>query len=166
MIIRQVEHSDEQSLIRLLESIDGESTFMLYEKNEREFSPEQTEVMISSFAESANSTFLIAEENSLLTGFIMAYGGKANRNKHTASLVIAVLQQHARKGIGTKLMRTIENWAHEVGVTRLELTTMVHNEAALALYKKTGYEVEGLKRNSFMIDGKSVDEYYLAKLLN
>ncbi len=46
MIIREVEHSDGQSLMELLESIDGESTFMLYEKNERALSPEQSEAMI------------------------------------------------------------------------------------------------------------------------
>lgn len=166
MNIRQVEQTDQQLFALLLETIDAESEFMLFEKNERKVSQEQAEKMISTFQNSINSTLLIAEIAQKLVGYIMASGGKVTKNKHTAYLVLGVLQDYSGKGIGTKLMKATEEWAKQVGVTRLELTTMVHNEAALALYKKMGFEVEGLKRRSFVIDDKSVDEYYLAKLLN
>jgi Acetyltransferases, including N-acetylases of ribosomal proteins len=48
-------------------------------------------------------------------------------------------------------------------LTRLELTVMVHNERAIALYKKMGFEIEGTKKRSMRIDGQYVDEYYMAK---
>jgi RimJ/RimL family protein N-acetyltransferase len=40
---------------------------------------------------------------------------------------------------------------------------MVHNERAIALYKKMGFEIEGTKKRSMRIDGQYVDEYYMAK---
>jgi RimJ/RimL family protein N-acetyltransferase len=43
---------------------------------------------------------------------------------------------------------------------------MVHNEAALALYKKMGFEIEGRKKHSLLINGTYVDEYCMAKLLS
>ncbi|MFD0770009.1 hypothetical protein ACFQZ1_14560 [Bacillus sp. CGMCC 1.60114] len=45
------------------------------------------------------------------------------------------------------------------------MTVMVHNEAGIALYKKSGFEIEGIKRHSLMIRGEFVNEYYMAKLI-
>ena len=41
---------------------------------------------------------------------------------------------------------------------------MCHNAAALRLYQKNGFEIEGRARRSLMVDGAPVDEYYMAKL--
>ncbi|WP_416149819.1 N-acetyltransferase family protein [Salipaludibacillus sp. HK11] len=166
MRIRQVDKSDTDQFKEMVELIDGESAFMLYQKGERNMTTNQFESMITSFVSQPNSTILVVEENRKLLGYVMAVGGKVARKKHTASIVLGVVQHHIGRGVGTYLMQSIEKWANENGVTRLELTTMVHNELALALYKKMGFEVEGLRRQSFIIDGTGVDEYYLAKLLN
>jgi RimJ/RimL family protein N-acetyltransferase len=42
----------------------------------------------------------------------------------------------------------------------------VYNEAALALYRKMGFEIEGKKRHSLLINNTYVDEYWMAKLLS
>jgi RimJ/RimL family protein N-acetyltransferase len=33
------------------------------------------------------------------------------------------------------------------------------------LYEKSGFVVEGIKKNAMFVDGEYVDEYYMAKLL-
>jgi RimJ/RimL family protein N-acetyltransferase len=43
---------------------------------------------------------------------------------------------------------------------------MIHNEAAIALYKKIDFEIEGRKQHSLVINGSYVDEYCMAKLLS
>lgn len=48
---------------------------------------------------------------------------------------------------------------------RLELTVVTENRAAVALYKKDGFLIEGVKKHSLMIDGKAFDEYYMVKIL-
>jgi RimJ/RimL family protein N-acetyltransferase len=42
---------------------------------------------------------------------------------------------------------------------------MAHNERAIRLYKKMGFEIEGTKKHSLLISGSYVDEYYMAKLI-
>ncbi|NMB90388.1 MAG: GNAT family N-acetyltransferase, partial [Chloroflexi bacterium] len=51
------------------------------------------------------------------------------------------------------------------GIHRLELTVMTHNQRALALYRKMGFEIEGTLRHNMRVDGVYVDEYSLAQLL-
>jgi RimJ/RimL family protein N-acetyltransferase len=42
---------------------------------------------------------------------------------------------------------------------------MTDNRATVALYEKAGFVVEGTRRDSMLLDGSYVDEYYGAKLL-
>lgn len=42
---------------------------------------------------------------------------------------------------------------------------MIHNEGAIRLYKNRGFKIEGLKEKSLLVDGRYVDEYYMAKIL-
>jgi RimJ/RimL family protein N-acetyltransferase len=82
-----------------------------------------------------------------------------------ATLIVGVLHAYQGQGIGSRLFQGLESWAGEAGIQRLELTVMVHNEAAYALYDKMGFSVEGRRRRSLWVDGEFVDEYSMAKLL-
>ncbi len=74
---------------------------------------------------------------------------------------------HPISGRGSEphFFKQLDKWANEKGVTRLELTVMCINDAARHLYEKNGFVVEGTKKNSMVVDGTYVDEYYMAKLL-
>jgi len=63
--------------------------------------------------------------------------------RHVATLEMFVAAQHRGRGIGTALMVEAMAWARRHGVERVELTVYPHNEAALALYRRFGFEQEG-----------------------
>jgi ribosomal protein S18 acetylase RimI-like enzyme len=42
---------------------------------------------------------------------------------------------------------------------------MVHNQRGVGLYKKMGFVIEGIKKDSLRVDGVHVDEYAMAKLI-
>ncbi|OAO80482.1 hypothetical protein A0O32_1432 [Anoxybacillus flavithermus] len=42
---------------------------------------------------------------------------------------------------------------------------MTQNQAGIALYKKMGFEIEGIKKHSLLVNGRFMDEYYMAKIL-
>ena len=50
-------------------------------------------------------------------------------------------------------------------MTRLELTVFCENTPAVRLYRKMGFEIEGIRRNSMKLDGVYKDEYAMAKML-
>lgn len=87
------------------------------------------------------------------------------RMRHVGTIGMAVRDDWQGKGIGTALMRAAldlaDNW---LGLTRVELTVFTDNAAAIALYEKFGFEVEGTHRRHAFRDGEYVDAYSMARL--
>jgi RimJ/RimL family protein N-acetyltransferase len=165
MLIREVMSSDAESFIRLTKQVEDNSEFMLWEPGERNIKPEQQRKMIENMSKSENSTIIVAESDNELVGYLVVFGGGAKRNMYSAYIVIGILEEYRGKGVGTKLFEALENWASDNNIHRLELTVVTQNEAGVSLYKKMGFEIEGIKRHSLFIDGNFVDEYYMSKLI-
>jgi ribosomal protein S18 acetylase RimI-like enzyme len=47
------------------------------------------------------------------------------------------------RGAGSALMRAAIGWARDQGLHKLSLEVFAHNEAAIALYRKSGFVAEG-----------------------
>ncbi len=47
------------------------------------------------------------------------------------------------RGVGSALMASVVDWARERGLHKLTLSVFPHNDAAMALYRKYGFVVEG-----------------------
>jgi ribosomal protein S18 acetylase RimI-like enzyme len=79
---------------------------------------------------------------------------------------LMVLAPYRRRGIGAALLAAAEEWARAAAVTKLELHVFPHNEPAIALYEKHGYEREGHRRAHYRRpDGTLVDAILMAKFL-
>jgi putative acetyltransferase len=89
----------------------------------------------------------------------------SGRRAHAAGLVIGVHDDHQGKGIGTALMGEIvdaaDNW---LGLKRLELTVYTDNAPAIRLYKKFGFEPEGIRRAFAFKAGNYVDALSMARV--
>lgn len=166
MIIRTILISDAEQFLNLCKKLDTETQFMMLEPGERTTTLVEQQAQIERLLMLENQTIFVAEYNGQLVGYLAALGGEFQRNRHSVYIIIGILQAFTGQGIGTQLFRTLEEWAQLQRIHRLELTVMVHNEAGLALYKKQGFEIEGTKRDSLLVNGKYVDEYYMAKLLD
>ncbi len=164
--LRKLVPEDAGELLSLQHRLDLESSFMLLEPEERQTGLQQVEEMIEGFVEAETSILIGAEADGRLAGFMSVRGGSVNRNRHTAYIVIGILQQFQGMGIGSGLFRELDTWALGNGIIRLELSVMTHNQRALALYTKNGFEIEGTKRKALKVDGQWVDEYYMSKILD
>ena len=92
-------------------------------------------------------------------------GGSFRRSRATAYLVMGVVAQASGKGVGAALLTRARDWAAGHGLHRLELTVMAHNHRAADLYKRMGFSVEGRRAECLLVDGRFVDELYMAALL-
>ncbi len=164
--IRAITEMDAAALLDLQMALDRETQLMMLEPQERQTTVEEQMLRILELEATGNSTTLVAEDAGALVGYVTAYGGSYRRVRHRAAIAIGIRQTCAGQGLGTRLFQALEDWARQTGIHRLELTVMTHNSAALALYRKMGFMVEGTRRHSMRVDGAYVDEYYMAKLLD
>jgi len=91
--------------------------------------------------------------------------GPAARRRHVMGLGISVARQAQRQGVGGELMAALCDYADRwAGVLRIELTVYTDNHAAIHLYRKFGFEVEGTMRCYALRDGVFVDALAMARL--
>lgn len=164
-MIREATINDAKELAELINYVENNSEFLLYEPGERKLTEKKQRQMIESFATQSNATIFLAEKQDNLVGYVLLIGGKSKRTRHAAYLVIGIHPDYRGQRIGTELFAHLEKWANGNAIHRLELTVVCENAAGVALYKKYGFEVEGIKRDSLFIGGTYYDEYYMAKLL-
>jgi ribosomal protein S18 acetylase RimI-like enzyme len=75
-------------------------------------------------------------------------------NAHCGTLGMGLLPKYRGQGIGRKLMQRALDTALAFGFTRIELTVRETNVNAIALYKKLGFETEGLHLKAVRIEGR------------
>jgi len=162
---RAARAGDAADLLELKKALDQETHFMLLEPGERTEGPGDVAADLDQAARQDNSVVLVAESAGRLVGYAEARGGRFRRNQATAHLVIGVLAGAQGKGAGTGLLRELKRWAPAQQIHRLELTVMAHNQRAIDLYRRMGFTIEGLRRECLALDGRLVDELYMALLL-
>lgn len=163
MVFRSLKPKEAEAFWNMMNSLDYETEFMMYEPGERTKNLSRIESLIEDSLHGGDF-LLVAEENQELAGYISAQRGGLKRIQHTANVVTGVRQKYRRRGIGTKFFEELDEWARENQVTRMELTVLCPNIIALRLYEKNGFVIEGIKRNSMLLHGELVDEYYMGKI--
>lgn len=79
------------------------------------------------------------------------------RLKHKVEFGIAVLKEYWGYQIGSHLLEASINWGAENDITKMTLSVIELNEKAIKLYKRFGFEIEGvLKKDKRLTNG----EYY------
>jgi ribosomal protein S18 acetylase RimI-like enzyme len=72
---------------------------------------------------------------------------------HSGVLGMGLLPQFRRQGIGKRLIAQSLAAARATGLQRVELMVRENNTGAIALYRKVGFEIEGVQRNAILLDG-------------
>ncbi len=100
-------------------------------------------------------TIIVAEENGQIVGFTMIdqpYGGVS------FCRWLAVLSQHQKQGIGTKLITAWENLAKSQGCHKIELASQ---PLAKKFYEKVGLSLEGERKLSYF----GIDQFIFGKVI-
>lgn len=87
------------------------------------------------------------------------------RRIHTATFGMSVRDAWQGRGVGSALLAALldlaDNWWQ---VRRVHLEVFADNEAAVALYRKFGFEVEGTLRGDAFRDGQYADTLVMARI--
>jgi ribosomal protein S18 acetylase RimI-like enzyme len=81
---------------------------------------------------------------------------------HCGTLGMGVRKDFRRLGIGTRLLEHTIVEAKEIGLERIELEVYASNTAAISLYEKAGFVVEGVKKKGRKLAGEYDDLVQMA----
>jgi putative acetyltransferase len=123
------------------------------------------ELVVSNFATkiremSDAGTYLVAERDDVIVGHaFLDFVSTVSRLRHVRYLNMVVHTGHTGQGIGTLLLRALQNIAPRAGVERIELRVRPKNIAAVNLYKKCGFSEECISiRRIKLEDGSYLDD--------
>lgn len=119
---------------------------------------------IAEFA--ADDYLLVAEvDGEVVANLGLHSAGRSPRRRHVGQVGMAVRDDWQQRGVGSALMTAALDVADRwLNYRRLELTVYTDNAAALALYRKFGFAIEGTHRDFAFRDGRYVDAYAMARL--
>ena len=87
-------------------------------------------------------TLVAEDEGGPIVGMLSAFA----HHSGVAELGMSVDAERRGQGIGTALLRACIDWARAEGLHKLALEVFPHNEPAIELYRKAGFEEEGRLR--------------------
>ena len=117
--------------------------------------------------ESENSTVLVAEVDGKIVGVLSCKGGEKKGTRHATTLGISIHKDWRNQGVGRALMERAIAWAKQTGVIRrIQLEVTAANTSAIHLYEKVGFQKEGLRRRGMFKNGRFLDTWTMALLLD
>ncbi|HOJ17548.1 MAG: GNAT family N-acetyltransferase [Ignavibacteriales bacterium] len=165
IVIRQISENDAREYLELATLLDNESVYRAYEPGERNNSPATIRSYIAELLNKKNNMIFLAFYDTTLCGYLEAIGGTYKRTEHSVHINLAVLKKYQGLGMATLLFEALFEWAVNFNIHRIDLSVVTDNSPAINLYKKTGFETEGIKRHSFLVANSYMDEYLMSKII-
>jgi ribosomal protein S18 acetylase RimI-like enzyme len=108
----------------------------------------------------------VAEADGKIVGWCDAIPGDMDSGtEHIGRLGMGVLKDYRGRGIGRRLLEATIERARSMGLEKIELSVYSSNTAAIDLYRKFGFQDEGLKRRGRWVDGLYDDVLLMALFL-
>ena len=168
LLIREAEVEDATELIALLDQIGHESSFTSLDENGIAMSESEMQRFINKQAQSDNQITLLAYLNEELAGVINITADQRPRVRHIGDVFLGIKKAYWGNGLGSILMEEAIEWAQSSGsIRRLQLTVQKRNTAAVHLYEKMGFIIEGLQeRGAYIEGGEFLDVYLMGQLID
>ena len=168
LLIREAEIEDAAVLISLLNQIGQESEFTSLDPAGILMDESDMQAFIMKQAQSDNEITLLAFLNDELVGVINITADQRPRVRHIGDIFLAIKKSFWGHGLGSVLLDEAIEWAKSSRVIRrLQLTVQKRNLAAVHLYQKMGFIIEGLQERGACIEGGVfLDVYQMGKLID
>lgn len=165
MTIRIAMPEDASQWAAMLLKLDEEVEYTTFQSGER--SPDISKYMdkITATTKYPKSAIFLAFDNQLendkVVGYLSIEAYKNNRRCHVATVGIGILESHYSRGIANQLAIESMKHAKTNDLRRIEAHIARSNYKSIALAKKFGFVIEGIKKNAIKINDAYEDEYLM-----
>ena len=159
---------DAEEMLQFIRKASGETDFLMaYPEEYADFTLEQEKEFLSSNYNNKNGMMIACIVDGKIAGNCQISFRTGMKDRHRASVAIALLQEYWNQGIGTRMFEELFRVAGERGgVRQIELDFIEGNSRARGLYEKMGFRITGVKPDAIRRkDGSFVNEYMMLKRL-
>jgi RimJ/RimL family protein N-acetyltransferase len=161
-IVRRAEPGDAAALVELGREVGSEPGRWLITTDDWRSAADERRYLRALRRYEHAAVYVAEASDGLIVGRLSLARDQHPASAHVADLGLMVAATHRRRGIGQALLEEAVAWARERGVTKLELHVFPHNEAAIALYDRFGFEREGYRKRHYRRRDGYVDAILMA----
>lgn len=158
--VREANEDDAGVIKKIVNNVASEKYYVVPERSREDWDEAIREIR------NRKGLIIVAQVYGKTVGMAHLVRGKFTKNEHVGFLGILVLKGFRRIGIGEAMMNYIMEWAQKQdGLEKISLTVFSTNKAAINLYRKFGFAIEGISKKQYKIEGKYIDEITMGKFL-
>ena len=168
LLIREAEVEDAAALVLFLNRVSVETDFTSLDGDGILLTSEEMAIFLNKQASSDNQITLLAFLNDKIAGIVNITADQRKRVRHIGDLFIVIGKKYWNNGLGSLLLEEVVEWAQASGILRrLQLTVQTRNLAAVHLYQKHGFVIEGRQeRGAYIEEGDFIDVYLMGRLID
>ena len=168
LLIREAEIEDAAELVSFLNRVSVETDFTSLDRDGILMTDTEMESFLDKQAHSENQITLLALLNDEIAGLVNITADQRKRVRHIGDLFIVIGKKYWNNGLGSLLIEEAIEWAQASGILRrLQLTVQTRNQAAVHLYQKYGFVIEGRQeRGAYIEEGGFIDVYQMGRLID
>lgn len=166
MELRDAKVSDAKTLVDFYNEVGGETGFLSFGKNEFPCDEKAEEKVIDGMIAQNTATMILALCQEEVAGVVTINSSLKRKMKHVGEIGICIRQKYCKLGLGTVLLQKAIDFARQNGVTeKISLIVRCDNEHAIQVYKKLGFETEGILKKESFDDGVYYDSICMGLFL-
>ena len=168
LLIREAEVEDAAALVSFLNRVSVETDFTSLDGDGILLTSEEMAIFLNKQASWDNQITLLAFLNDKIAGIVNITADQRKRVRHIGDLFIVIGKKYWNNGLGSLLLEEAVEWAQASGILRrLQLTVQTRNLAAVHLYQKHGFAIEGRQeRGAYIEEGEFIDVYLMGRLID
>ena len=167
-VLRSPCEADAEEMLHFITKASGETDFLLRSPEEwAGYTLEQEKAFINADYCSQDRWMIACVVDGRIAGSCQIAFRTGLKERHRASVAIALLKEFWNLGIGTRMFEEMFRIARERdGVRQIELDFIEGNSRARGLYEKMGFRITGVKPDAVRLkDGTFANEYMMVKRL-
>ncbi|MBP6985578.1 MAG: GNAT family N-acetyltransferase [Alphaproteobacteria bacterium] len=151
--IRPIEEKDIEGLWHVLDCVAREQEYLAFDRGPS--IDKMREFVLHNIQN--NHPQFVCVLNETVIGWCDVIPSDRPTQAHTGSMGLGLLPEHRGKGLGTLMIMKALDTAKTKGLKRIKLTTHETNQRAIELYKKIGFQVEGVLVKESFLKGRYLD---------
>ncbi len=158
VLLRSPRVADAQALLDYLVEVRRETDGIMQDPEDSMPSKEDEQRLIDKVNESDSSLILLAEIEDQIIAWADIIQPRFVRQQHMAVLGISIRNRWHGRGLGGLMSRELIDWARShPGLDLLTLSVFADNNRAIGLYRKVGFQHDGLLPRRAKVNGKYRD---------